>query len=364
MAKQKKVQRQAVPLKVSQLLLDDHNFRFPESMQGASQERLLDMLERGYNLLPVGRSLAENGYFIEEPLIVIPTPPNFTVVEGNRRLAALKLLLDKNLRSSSRDPKEWEALANSMKEDLSEVPAVIHNKRKEIVPIIGFRHIAGIETWEPLAKARYINDLVEERGKHANFKEIADKIGTYSEPTIRRYYIAYRTYLQARDDFQIDTSKVEEDYSLFYRACAIYTSMQKFMGLSKGRSPRELRKPVPSGKADALEELIRYIYGTEKVVPVIKESRDMKQLAKVIVNRSALENLRKTRDLKRAHELVAGEVPTLINNLVEAVDYLEEVRKIVNRHRDDRKVREMVRRCDEIISQILEYFPDLRQKRG
>lgn len=362
MRKRTQAKKSIQPLKVRSLRLDDNNFRFPEGMRGTSQERLLLVLDRDYDLLPIGRSLAENGYFIEEPLIVIPEPPNFIVVEGNRRLAALMLLLDEDKRSLSKDSREWEALARDMKEDLSEVPAVVHDSREEIVPILGFRHIAGIQKWEPLAKARYINNLVEERGRRANFKEIADETGTYSEPTILKHYIAYRAYLQARDDFQIDTSGIEESYSLFYRACTAYPSMQHFIDLSKGRSRRELRRPVPSDKAEALEELIGYIYGTQEVKPVIRESREMGQLAEVIASRRAIKYLRKTRDLERAHDFVAGELPSLIDNLTEASYYLEKALIGIRRHKDERKVKEIVRRLSKIISQIFKHFPDLHKK--
>src|SRR5689334_14894941 len=88
-APQRKVQWNAL----SDLSLDPLNPRLPDGMERASQPELLAVLAEDYHLQDLGRSLADNGYFAEEPLVVVPSKRDtWTVVEGNRRLAALKLL--------------------------------------------------------------------------------------------------------------------------------------------------------------------------------------------------------------------------------------------------------------------------------
>lgn len=346
---------------VSQLLLDDHNFRFTEDALGASQKELIKILDRDFELLPIGESLADNGYFIEEPLVVIPKPPTeYIVVEGNRRLAALKLLLDKNLQSLAQEPNIWDALGKHLREDLSEVPVVIYQSRDELTTVLGYRHIAGILKWNPLSKARFINNLVQQKGKEADFAEIARETGSRSD-TIRNQYAAYRTYLQAKDIFHIDTSKLEKNFSVFYRAISGTRPIGRFIGLSRDKSPQELRQPISPQKAAALEELIGYIHGTETVKPVIRDSRELTQLGEVLASKPALDNLRLTRNLQRAHELVEGEVRRLLDNLASASYYLDEALKDAHRHKADTKVKAIVRRCAQTMAQITRHFPEVRR---
>jgi len=367
MPEQVQVRKRIDWLKIPQLLLDDHNFRFPEDARGANQIELLKILDRDFQLLPIGESLADNGYFVEEPLVVIPKATNeYIVVEGNRRLAALKLLLEKDLRSIARDPSTWESLANRLTEDLSTVPVVIYQSRDELTTVLGYRHIAGILKWNPLAKARFINNLVEQKGDEADFVEIARETGSHSD-TIMNQYIAYRTYLQARDVFHIDTSKLEKKFSVFYRAISGTRPIAQFIGLSRDKSARELQRPVPPQKANALEELIGYIHGTETVKPAIRDSRELTELGEVLASKPALSNMRLTRSLERAHELVGGKAYPLLNNLSLASYYLAEALKDARRHKDDPRVKDLVRRCVQAISQIAKHFPeaqrDLESKR-
>lgn len=348
-------------LKVSQLLFDSQNFRLPEDAQGSHQNEVLEILDQGFRLLQIGESLADNGYFIEEPLVVIPGPHDkYIVVEGNRRLAALKLLLEKDLRSLSKDSDAWEALAKRLKEDLSEVPVVKHRSRDELIPVLGYRHIAGIEMWDPLAKAIFISGLVDQKGKSADFAEIAREIGKRSD-FVRKQYITHRTYLQARDVFHIDVSELEKTYSVFYRAITGNPRIAQFIGLSKSKSPWALKRPVPPRMADALVELIGYIHGTEKVEPVITDSRQLTKLGEVLASKRALNNLRVNRKLERAHELSIDEMQRLLENLALASDCLDETLKYAHRHKSSRRVKEMVRRCLQTMQQIAKHFPDLQR---
>jgi len=362
MPEQVQVRKRIDWLKVSQLLLDDHNFRFPEDARGANQQELLRILDRDFELLPIGESLADNGYFVEEPLVAIPKAANeYIVVEGNRRLAALKLLLEKDLRPFARDPSAWEDLANRAKEDLSEVPVVIYQSRDELTTVLGYRHIAGILKWNPLAKARFINNLVEKKGKEADFTEIAQETGSHSD-TIMNQYTAYRTYLQARDVFRIDTSKLEKKFSVFYRAISGTRPIAQFIGLSTDKSAQELRSPIAPEKASALDELIGYIHGTGTAKPVIRDSRQLTQLGEVLASKPALENLRQTRSLERAHELVGGKAYPLLNNLSLASYYLEEALREARRHKGDPKVKALVIRCARAMSQIAKHYPEAQRE--
>src|SRR4051794_2451457 len=81
---------------VEELLLDEENPRLAK--RGAGQIDLLKALYFQESLEELALSFQRNGYFQEEPLVTIRGTNGATiVVEGNRRLATLKLLLDPSL---------------------------------------------------------------------------------------------------------------------------------------------------------------------------------------------------------------------------------------------------------------------------
>jgi len=221
-------------MEVSKLLFDPKNHRLPPLGRRISQDSLLRTMDKIFRPEIIGRSIADNGFFPEEPLVVIPTSSgNYVVVEGNRRLAALKLLFEPGLRAHTRDPEVWNELAKRLHQkghDITKVPVVIHKSREEITTFLGYRHIAGILRWAPLSKARFIDSLIAQKGSRADFAEVSRETGT-SRNTMRDYYIAYRIYLQAKDEFEIDTSNMEKNLSVFVRAPA----RSQFI-ISRGRS--------------------------------------------------------------------------------------------------------------------------------
>lgn len=96
-------------------------------------------------------SFARNGYFWEEPLVVVPSGKSddkFFVVEGNRRLAALKLLTDATLRKKM-GVSDFPDVSPERAKELQSVPTVTYPSRDSIVPYLGFRHVTGVKTWEP-----------------------------------------------------------------------------------------------------------------------------------------------------------------------------------------------------------------------
>lgn len=349
---------------VSKLLLDNKNPRLPDEASDFDQTQLLDLLERDFDLLPIGQSLADNGYFVEEPLIVVPKEDEedrFIVVEGNRRLAALKLLTDPVLRARSALKENWKELAKATKYPLDQVPAIVHKSRDDLIAILGFRHISGILKWDPRSKARYIHDLVDKAGPKADIEKMARELGTRST-IIRDNYIAYQTYLQARDEFGIDTKNLEENFSVFYRALG-NTSIQKFIGLTKKTETLAgLKSPIPEKKAGVLKEIIEFVHGTTDKSPVITDSRQLSKLGEILEFPEALKNLRYSRNLNDAYSLTGGEERSLIESLDLAGFYMDQALRYAHRHKESADVARSVERCARSLIEILKHFPEIEKK--
>src|SRR4051812_15470247 len=96
---------------VSDLMLDPLNPRLIVA-EGAGEAELIAKLYEEESLDELYPSFVENGYFEEEPLVVVPDGKKFVVVEGNRRLATLKLLLEPKLRKPA-NVAGWPMLTSS-----------------------------------------------------------------------------------------------------------------------------------------------------------------------------------------------------------------------------------------------------------
>ncbi len=316
----------------------------------------MQLLAEDYSLTELGRSLADNGFFAEEPLAVVrdttvKDTQAFTVIEGNRRLAALKLIIDSDLRTRLK-LKEWDEIASGLKYDVSSVPAIAYQDREELLSFMGYRHITGVKPWEPRAKARFINSLIEDH--HMDFQEAARCVG--SKPNaIRLHYMGYRIYIQARDSFGIDASGLEKAYGVFTRALSS-APLKEHIGITpskeKAENPALLNNPVPKGRESQLREFVSWIAGTDDQSPVISDSRELTTLGAVVSAPQALALLRVSRNLEAARQLTAGEETRMLEHLAKASYHLDEALKDAHRHKKSKKVESGVRRCEETVAAL------------
>ena len=84
-------------------------------------------------------SIEQNGGLID-PLIVVKRNGDYVVLEGNSRLAAYRLLAEK-------DPVKWQKVrANILPEEISE---------NEIFTLLGQYHLVGRKDWNIFEQAAY-----------------------------------------------------------------------------------------------------------------------------------------------------------------------------------------------------------------
>ncbi len=149
-------------LSVTNLLLDNRNPRIPDVKSLPSQRDLIADLIENETVHALARSIVNNGYFPVESLIYIEQEGKKYVVEGNRRLAALKLLL-----GPDSAPKDWERKfrllsARANLDTLKKVRVVRAPSREAAAPIIMSRHTKQqIARWSPLQQSRYYMSLLE-----------------------------------------------------------------------------------------------------------------------------------------------------------------------------------------------------------
>ena len=246
----------SIEVPLNALRLDPENPRLPSQLQGGSQEDLAVDLDLGFEAFAVAESIATHGYFRSEPLIAIPSPDEentWIVVEGNRRLTALLGLTDPSIRSQFPDPARWDALAAKAQitSDIK-VPVVAVEDRSTVVPIIGFRHIAGILAWSPFAQARYIAKLVDDDGNEIG--EASKMIGIDKTKTGNLY--RDQAIAKQAASFGIDTGPVESEFSLLTVAMNS-THLRDHVSAPLGSKLAPGEDPIPAEKEDALREAHR-----------------------------------------------------------------------------------------------------------
>jgi hypothetical protein len=286
-----------VELRAVDLLdLDPHNARLPEDLTERTQAALLRHLEEAYGLEELAWSMAERGYFREEPLLTIASPTDGgrrIVVEGNRRLATLKLLTDAGARRTV-GKHLWDEMAEfAAEQDLAEAPTRNYPDRESLLDYLGFRHVSGLLQWTPDAKARFVHRLVTEYGY--SFERAGKVIGSRKD-AIRRQFIAWRALEQARAD-DVDVAPAVSHFGVYYRALQ-NPSIRAFLKLEGWNDgSEELREPLGSKGSQRFGEFLNLVWGKKRV---IRESRQLDDLGKVLANDSAYELLKQERDLAMA----------------------------------------------------------------
>lgn len=288
-------------LSLELLDLDHDNPRLPVSFRDgrASQDELALYIDKHHEPVRIAESISKHGFFVSEPLIVLSDGSGrFTVLEGNRRLVALRGLALQELRVKLQgQTSAWRGLSEIPADAM--IPVVEVENRESVDSILGFRHISGIEPWDPFAQARFVADLVERLG---DLEAVAERVGR-SLTEIRSIYRDHDILVQAREEFELDTSRAESAFGVFKAAMGIV----KLRGYINAPAPREVNPaewPLPDDSAEPLANLLGFVYGTEHVDPVISDSRQLKDLAEVLADPSGAgeASLLETRDLSAAKD--------------------------------------------------------------
>jgi len=134
-------------VRVEDLYLDPKNPRLAEDGFGIEdQGQILKVLWKERAVNEIVNSIATSGYWPQEVLFAAKEEGKLVVVEGNRRLSAVKLLLSRDLQ------KEVGAtgvpnIEKSRRDSLLHLP-VIEYTRKQLWEYVGFKHVNGPQDWD------------------------------------------------------------------------------------------------------------------------------------------------------------------------------------------------------------------------
>lgn len=277
-------------INISDLKLDTYNPRLPKSKQGKDEALVIEFMLLEAATLELMMAIGENDYFAGEQLLVIPDdtdPGKYIVVEGNRRLTAVKLLSDPSLAKVKKESLKKICAEADYKP--TDIPCLIFEKKENILKYLGFRHITGIKAWRLLEKARYLNELKEEEFKGVSFgqacRDIAKMIGS-SSSYIRRLLTGLTLYHKVEDEgfYQIDGLNDTKFHLNYFVDALNKEHIRNFIGVDFNSD-----KPVEKLKLKNLEIITHWWFEkTEGQPRVLGDSKGLKKLDAVVNNDVAL----------------------------------------------------------------------------
>lgn len=213
---------------LNDLLLNPNNPRFFELhtwKRVPSNLYHLDKVQKtAFDMLALSRigqidelvdSIKSNGYIPAEVIVVKPYPfdnSKFIVIEGNRRLTAIKQIVQNAL-----DPENDELVTSLQQLDILVYHITGDAQQDQINETIlqGIRHISGPKEWGAYQKANLIVQLHDDSSQV--WTDIGKRLGLSSR-VVGRYYRAYKALRQMKDHEEFGQKAKPDLFSLFDEA--------------------------------------------------------------------------------------------------------------------------------------------------
>ena len=347
-----------------ELKLDPGNPRLSSDEQGSSPDKLLEIMLRRFRIGEVAESIVSRGYVPFDPIVCWREGSDVTVREGNRRVTALKLLLNPDL-APDRFRDQWRKLAQDaagVSDSFQEIEVIIVPRRDldEVLAYIGFRHVSGAMQWPAYEKAAFIAHLVD--SKRWPYREVARRIGSRRD-AVERHYVAYRLIQQAFSAGCDGADNMRNAFGVLMRALNA-PGARRFLKLEYPGKPSLSKNPAKA--AANLDNFVTWTFGTEDVAPVLGDSRQLTAWGRVLDSTAAVKYLTTTARprLERALFKAGGEEESVEESLIAAAGRLEEALPHVKAYRKSEEVQKAIDSCAYFMAQILVFFPDAGEPHG
>lgn len=322
--------RESTKVSTDLLDFDPQNPRFAEdTLRNPSDADIIEYLSDKADLSELVQSIAANGYIDIEPMIVMQSAGGrFAVLEGNRRLAVIKLLKNPELVGNSGIvvPPITKAVRNT----LDEVSVYRVRDHAEARDFVGFKHINGPHKWDALAKARFAADWYEsERSKGITLRDIARRLGDRHDTVLRLVNgIFVLDQAEKARIFDIHDRYPERAFAFSH----LYTALTRpqyrdYLGLpAEWRTNEPKANPVPKTHLENLRHVMVWLFGSKSddIRPVIRsQNPHIKWLGAVLQNPTARAVMLVRNDLPEAYRLVDTPAARLEAALVNALQNAE-----------------------------------------
>ncbi len=353
--------------KVENLFLDPLNPRLGRHRASldTSQDELLKRM-RTWTLEEIANSyLASGGFWTYEPLIAVRDQlygkTCLIVVEGNRRLAALKYLQQ----AINGEPisRKWAEMIQEAKVPdglFEQVPYILVSTRAEVKAFLGFRHVTGIKQWDADEKAAFIAKLIDDDGM--SYSEVARRIGS-TEPTVRQNYIAYRLLLQAESTIEeFEPERADTRFAVLYMTLRT-VGAREYLHVNINAKPEQSRDPVPQEYLENLRYFVQWLFGTHDIPQLVTDTRQVEDFATILQNEDAVSYLKTSQEPKLdiAYRIAGGDENVIIHYVRDAAQNIELALMRAHSFKNSEELQKAVHRLGDDVIQLLSVFPDIKR---
>lgn len=346
---------------IDRLLLDNENPRFAGSLENASDKEVFIRLQREMALDELIDSFEKNGYYNAEPLLVVESEKfknKFVVVEGNRRLAAIRTLLG----SGKKLP---ESIDRQLR---TEIPIAVYPNRRSLWTYLGFRHINGPQEWDSYSKAAYI--LRVHREYRIPIEKIAEQIGD-RHATVVKMVNGLRLLEQAEERGFFNSEEVDLrrfHFSHLYTILA-YENTRDFLGIKQKTKEALPDNPVSKSKYKDLELLLHFLFGAPDASrkPLIRsQNPDLRNLDSVLGSKRAtrylVDNPEDSLALENALMLTGLEDYKLEDLVSRALNAVRKIGGVINHYNGDDQVFRQMEDLSSLAGHLLAQMTAKREK--
>lgn len=181
------------------------------------------------------------------------------VAEGNRRVCACKLLLDRSL-IPDEFKNEYPVASQETIENIKSITINLYNSKELIQSYLSDRHISGVKKWSALEKNNYYMNLFQQYGDIHKVKTYTSDSLSVVRTSIKKYQFFMRVFkILKQRGYQLEIEKI--DYlPLVDRFMGILVGNDPDIGLSLRLDEEKLVYLCPDNKKEIYEKIL-YLVG-------------------------------------------------------------------------------------------------------
>lgn len=207
-------------LSVANLRLDKYNPRIPSYIITRTTKDILSYLFENEKIYNLANKIVEKGFISHDPIYVVKEGDAYVVVEGNRRVSALKCLLDPSQAPSPQKIRRMELLKNKMGADsIEKIEVFVAPSRRAVENVLFELHAEGKLQWSRQQKNKFIASVGIEGGE--SVEDIADRFNVKAseiQDSVQEYLLErYFTEIDLPTDIEDKALKAKFNISTISR---------------------------------------------------------------------------------------------------------------------------------------------------
>jgi len=324
------------PVRTSLLDFDATNPRFGGGTDTLTQDELQQSLEKAPHyareLVP---SLVENGFIAYEPIVVKESKDRYVVIEGNRRLAAVRYILN--------DPRT----NDEVRKRFRRIPALVFPSTATdgaqddaIRMYLGVHHLFGFREWPPESKAKFLDQNIKTT---KDLQKLSREIGI-PVAEFERYLIPYRLRKDAHKT--MGAVPLKDFWTLAEAMNRV--DIKEYVQLETDDKTLQIKHYEPK----KLRFLLGFLYGVDGIERRIKETRQIKLLAEALGSKKAGEMLERGSSLEEARLYVQPKQKTSADLADKLENLLKRIQKLKPKQPELQRILDILETYTEKLSSL------------